>query len=105
MYKNFNLSEKEKREILEQHKSHGYKQPLNEIFLDFLPSVKDATEDQLKSSGSAYRGEVLGGIPYVIFNGEKFYEEDIVIVDDYDLGVLPRVENGKLFIKDSRDFY
>jgi hypothetical protein len=31
MYKNFNLTDKEERQqIMEQHKSHGYKKPLNE---------------------------------------------------------------------------
>ncbi len=30
MYKNFYLTESEKEQILKQHKSHGYKKPLNE---------------------------------------------------------------------------
>jgi tRNA U38,U39,U40 pseudouridine synthase TruA len=30
MYKNFNLTESEREEILNGHKDHGYKQPLNE---------------------------------------------------------------------------
>jgi hypothetical protein len=30
MYKNFNLTESEKEEILNKHKAHGYKKPLNE---------------------------------------------------------------------------
>jgi len=30
MYKNFNLTDQERREIMEQHQSHGYKKPLNE---------------------------------------------------------------------------
>ena len=30
MYRNFKLTEEEKREILESHKSHGYKTVLNE---------------------------------------------------------------------------
>lgn len=33
MYKNFNLTEQEKKQIMEQHASHGYKQPINEIGL------------------------------------------------------------------------
>jgi len=31
MYKNFNLTESEKEQILNMHKDHGYKKPLNEI--------------------------------------------------------------------------
>jgi phage tail sheath gpL-like len=30
MYKNFNLTEEERKQILEQHSSYGYRQPLNE---------------------------------------------------------------------------
>lgn len=30
MYKNFNLTEEERQQIMEQHKSHGYKKPLSE---------------------------------------------------------------------------
>lgn len=30
MYKNFNLTDEERQQILEQHKSHGYKKPLSE---------------------------------------------------------------------------
>jgi hypothetical protein len=30
MYKNFNLTDKERKQILESHMSHGYRQPLNE---------------------------------------------------------------------------
>jgi hypothetical protein len=30
MYKNFSLTDEERKEILEQHISHGYRQPLNE---------------------------------------------------------------------------
>jgi hypothetical protein len=31
MYKNFKLTDKERKQILESHMSHGYKQPLNEL--------------------------------------------------------------------------
>jgi hypothetical protein len=34
MYKNFNLTEEERQQILESHKSHGYKKPLNEKIYD-----------------------------------------------------------------------
>jgi Spy/CpxP family protein refolding chaperone len=30
MYKNFNLTDEERQQIMESHKSHGYKKPLNE---------------------------------------------------------------------------
>mgnify|MGYP003334969872 CR=1 FL=1 len=30
MYKNFKLSDEERKQIMEMHQSHGYKQPINE---------------------------------------------------------------------------
>ena len=30
MYKNFNITEEERQQIMEMHKSHGYKQLINE---------------------------------------------------------------------------
>ena len=39
MYKNFNLTEEERQQIMEQHKSHGYKKPLSEQ--SQLQSMKD----------------------------------------------------------------
>lgn len=30
MYKNFNLTEEERKQIMEMHKNHGYKKPVNE---------------------------------------------------------------------------
>ena len=38
MYKNFNLTESEREEILNSHKEHGYKQPLNEQKSDRMVS-------------------------------------------------------------------
>jgi len=34
MYKNFNLTDEERNEIMESHKSHGYKKPINEKIYD-----------------------------------------------------------------------
>jgi hypothetical protein len=40
MYKNFNLTESEKEQILNMHKNHGYGQPLNEQSQPFLPATE-----------------------------------------------------------------
>lgn len=34
MYKNFNLTDEERKQIMESHKSHGYKKPISEIIRD-----------------------------------------------------------------------
>jgi hypothetical protein len=33
-----------------------------------------------------------------MFNGKKFYDEDIEYADNQDLGEIPRIERGKLII-------
>lgn len=40
MYKNFNLTDKERKEILEQHGKYGYKKPLNESFDDLSDEIE-----------------------------------------------------------------
>ena len=47
MYKNFSLNNQERKEIMEMHKSHGYRKPINELRGDmfygedgYLPEVK-----------------------------------------------------------------
>jgi len=47
MYKNFSLNNQERKEIMEMHKSHGYRKPINELRGDMfygedgdLPEVK-----------------------------------------------------------------
>ncbi len=38
MYKNFNITEEERQQIMEMHQSHGYKKPVNEQSLSALGS-------------------------------------------------------------------
>jgi hypothetical protein len=47
MYKNFNITEKEKQQILESHMKHGYKKPLNENADDSL-DVNEAERSPVK---------------------------------------------------------
>ena len=46
MYKNFNITDEERQQIMEQHKSHGYKKPLNESGMFWLTKIKiDSPEE------------------------------------------------------------
>ena len=47
MYKNFNITEKEKEQILESHMKHGYKKPLNETADNSL-DVNEAERSPVK---------------------------------------------------------
>ena len=64
MYKNFNLTESEREEILNRHKEHGYKQPLNEQKSDRMvrdtmyygTSTKDSQRYQLNVAAANSMG-------------------------------------------------
>jgi uncharacterized membrane protein len=44
MYKNFNLTDEERQQIMEQHKSHGYKKPLNENSQQAMAMLQQDTQ-------------------------------------------------------------
>lgn len=75
MYKNFFLTEQEKKEILEMHGKHGYKKPLNE----------DVSERQ-QNINNTWCSTVNGVInnPNHYMNGKKFedYKKSNQVTDD-----------------------
>jgi len=58
--------------------------------------TKDAAHDSLRGQGYSHTGKDEAN--YIMFNGKKFYNEDIEYADNSDLGEIPRVEGGKLII-------
>lgn len=50
MYKNFTLTESEREQILEQHKTHGYGKPLNEQFDDEFEDMVPDKEIDMEDS-------------------------------------------------------
>lgn len=112
-----NLSEEEKNSIREQHTGGmkvvtenfnkllnsklGDAKPITEgIWSNIFgePSVGRATKDSYKSQGHSQRGKDDDDRHFVMFDGEKYYEEDIEYADYHDLGKLPRLEDGKLIV-------
>ena len=80
---------------------------INEGFWDSVfgkPTVDDAAHDSLRGQGWSHRGkeardeETQEGDEFIMFNGQKFYPDQIEYADYQDLGELPRLENGKLII-------
>lgn len=61
-------------------------------------SMGDASHSALKSKGHSHRGKDDEGEFYIVFDGEKFYEDDFEIASHDDMGEIPRVEDGKLII-------
>lgn len=116
MNKNFNLTESEKSQILKMHEKRGYKKSINESpenkakdevkesFWNSIfgnPTVDDAAHTQLRGQGYSYRGKDDEERPdenYLVFQGQKFFPEQIQYADYQDTGNLPRVEDGMLII-------
>lgn len=61
------------------------------------PSVGSAAHDSLRGQGFSHRGKEEDG-DYIIFNGQKFYQEDIEYDDVYSTKEIPRIEGGKLIV-------
>ena len=62
------------------------------------PSVDDAAHDQKRGMGYSHRGKEEDEKQYIVFNGDKYYEDEIEYADYNDMGEIPRLENGKLII-------
>jgi len=77
MYKNFNLTESEREEILNRHKEHGYKQPLNEQagISSVVNKMSQQNNNPLKvlvgSKISVYKDSQQSTTPlFVVFDGQ-----------------------------------
>jgi hypothetical protein len=96
MYKNFNITEEEKQQIMEMHKSHGYKQPLNEqdvattsIYKGYRGTLGMGTnEDELVKGFSSIKS----------FDQYKKVEGEIASYGSYK--TLQDVLNGELGLDD-----
>ena len=116
MSKIFNLTESEKSQILKMHEKRGYnksknespennpKDEMKESFWNSIfgnPTVGDAAHTQLRGQGYSHMGKDDGERSdenYLVFQGQKFYPEQIQYADYQDTGDLPRVEDGMLII-------
>jgi len=72
MYKNFSLTEKERKDIMEMHKSHGYKKSLNEDIssLDATPE-EDALSPDDDLTTAPKRNIVKDALSSGKFGGQK----------------------------------
>jgi len=62
------------------------------------PESQDAARSAMKSKGFSHTGKDDDESKYTMFDGQKFYEDDIEYADPYDTGDIPRIEDGKLII-------
>jgi len=87
--------------VREMNENRSEKTPVNEGFWDSIfgkPTVDDAKRSSFKGQGWSHTGKDDREKNYVVFDGRKFYPEEIVYDEVYSTKKVPRVENGKLVV-------
>jgi hypothetical protein len=72
---------------------------INEGFWNSLfgkPTIDDAAHDSMKGQGWSHRGKDEEN--YIMFQGQKFYPDQIQYDEYNSTKQIPRVENGKLIV-------
>ena len=95
MRKIIRLTERDLTRLVRRIIREGYEDDYTASGFD---SMGDAAHSALKSKGHSHRGKDDEGEFYIVFDGEKFYEDDFEIAGRNDMGKIPRVEDGKLII-------
>jgi hypothetical protein len=95
MKKIVRLTERDLARIVKRVIREGYEDDYTASGYD---SMGDAAHSSLKSRGHSHRGKEDSGEFFIMFDGEKFYEDDFMVADYNDTGKIPRVEGGKLII-------
>lgn len=62
------------------------------------PTVDDAAHDSLRGKGFSHRGKEDNDMNYIMFNGRKFYPDQIEYDDPHSTKAIPRIEDDKLII-------
>jgi hypothetical protein len=60
------------------------------------PTVDDAAHDSLRGQGFSHRGKDEDN--YIMFDGQKFYSDQIEYDNVHSTKPIPRVENGMLIV-------
>jgi hypothetical protein len=95
MRRTIRLTERDLVRLVKKVIREGYEDDYTASGFD---SMGDAAHSSLKSQGHSHRGKDDEGESYIMFDGEKYYEEDFEIADYNDMGRIPRVEGDKLII-------
>jgi len=74
------------------------KKTIKENSIFGTPDIDDAKHTKKRGKGYSHVGKEGDNELKIIFNGQRFSQEDLEFADYNDLGELPRVENGKLII-------
>lgn len=80
MYKNFNLTDEERKQILESHSAHGYKKPMNEA--PITNAIKSAVPSTQQTSNSPLAFDCKAKRITKNETGVKFNPQGIAIMVD-----------------------
>ena len=78
MYKNCNLSDEEKKQIMEMHKNHGYKKPVNE----------QEEENQNKQPQFEINSSIIGIPEYFVLTVNTGVEDEYGDTEEFDVKVF-----------------
>jgi hypothetical protein len=96
MYKNFNLTESEKEQILNMHKDKGYGKPLNEQTPNYVPNATYINKQQNKKP----EGEPIP-MPNAVPPADQAIANEIlnnVKTQEALVKILPKIKNAKQFL-------
>lgn len=94
MYRNFSLTDTERKQIMEQHAAHGYKKPINEIFgATWLTKIKidspeELTDEQKHDMADKFQRQWNGLVAVEFAPGEWFNQDGkIENIEEYETHV------------------
>jgi hypothetical protein len=94
MYRNFSLTDEERKQIMEQHAAHGYKKPINEIFgATWLTKIKidspeELTDEQKHDMADKFQRQWNGLVAVEFAPGEWFNQDGkIENIEEYETHV------------------
>lgn len=111
MYKNFNITEEEKNQIMQMHESNGYKTPMNEMFgMYWLTKIKidspeELTDEQKQEMARKFQSTFNGRIAVEFAPGEWYdAEKKIDDIDAYEEYVNDDVYKGSAKDGSAKEF-
>jgi hypothetical protein len=106
MYKNFNLTDEERKEIMEMHKSHGYKKPLNELDDKDIDLIRGKATQKWSRAGKQFQQDFEDDFADPAEEPVPFWEKDKPKPSgdfQYDIPPITNSERKQMFGKTDQE--
>jgi hypothetical protein len=106
MYKNFNLTDEERKEIMEMHKSHGYKKPLNELDDKDIDIIRGKATQKWSRAGKQFQQDFEDDFADPAEEPVPYWEKDKPRPSGdflYDIPSISDIERKKMFGKTDQE--